>query len=397
MRIVWKLNPTAALLVAAVMGAGMAWAQEPPEPVVGAVAEVLAKDLHEQTVLIPVTVKDLYGRTETRSIPVTIYRPTGPGPFPLLVFNHGRAVAAKRATQGRNRPEHLARYFVAKGFVVLAPTRVGYADTHGDFDPEYSGNCNATQIEPAAVAATDQVFATRAFARTLPYVDADRWIVAGQSMGGLTAVATVGRNPPGLLGGINFAGGSGGNPDTQPENPCSPNTLVRYWGTLGKSAAVPMLWLYWENDKYWGPDIPRRWFKAWAEAGAKANMTTFAPAGLDGHSGSSIDMDHWLPVVDDFLAQLGFTQPAIVKRPPASGFADVTDASKVPVSAKNQSGAYAKFLQAKLPRAFAVGNKGGWGYATGDYVTGRALGYCQRSGQICKLYAVDDQVVWTAD
>jgi len=72
----------------------------------------------------------------------------------------------------------------------------------------------------------------------------------------------------------------------------------------------------------------------------------------------------------------------------------VADAGKVPVSAQSRTTAYAKFLEGKSPRAFAVNERGGWGYAFGDYATGKAIGYCQRSGQICKLYAVDDDVVW---
>ena len=72
---------------------------------------------------IPVTVKNLYGREETRTIPLTVFRPAGDGPFPLVVFNHGRATVDRRAAQGRYRPEQAARYLVAKGFVVLVPTR----------------------------------------------------------------------------------------------------------------------------------------------------------------------------------------------------------------------------------------------------------------------------------
>ncbi len=74
----------------------------------------------------------------------------------------------------------------------------------------------------------------------------------------------------------------------------------------------------------------------------------------------------------------------------------MTDVSAVPISASARSAGYDKFLAARSPRAFAVGDKGGWGYAIGDYVTGRALGFCQRSGQTCQLYAVDDDVVWPA-
>lgn len=106
-------------------------------------------------------------------------------------------------------------------------------------------------------------------------------------------------------------------------------------------------------------------------------------------------MNAWLPVVDEFLNKLGFTQPAIVTRPAASGFAELADVGKVP-SATGRAGGYARFLEARQPRAFAVGEKGGWGFATGDYATGKAIGNCQRSGQTCKLYAVDNDVVWVA-
>ena len=105
--------------------------------------EQLAKDMREEIVRVPVTVKNLYGREETKPMAITIYRPPGDGPFPLLVFNHGRAVTEKRATQGRYHPDMAARYFTAKGFVVLVPTRVGYWETYGDFDPEESGTSSS--------------------------------------------------------------------------------------------------------------------------------------------------------------------------------------------------------------------------------------------------------------
>jgi hypothetical protein len=156
-----------------------------------------------------------------------------------------------------------------------------------------------------------------------------------------------------------------------------------------------MLWLYWQNDKYWGPDIQKDWHKAWIEGGGKAEFRSFPPVGDDGHNGIYIDMNNWLPVVDDFLARLGFGKAAIVTRPAASGFGEVGDLSKVPISTQSGSNGYAKFLGSKSPRAFAVGERGAWGYATGDYAVGKAVANCQRSGQACRLYAVDDEVVWS--
>ncbi len=364
-----------------------AWAQE-EKP--SAAPEVLAKDLREEVLRTQATVKDMLGRQETMALPITVYRPPGDGPFPLVVFNHGRATRDKRASQGRYRPETAARYLVAKGFVVLVPTRIGYWETYGNFDPENSG-CKS--IEPMSLAASDQVLATVEFAKTLPYVDTSRWLVAGQSVGGLTTVATVGRAPQGLLGGINFSGGTGGNPDLNPGRPCNPGAVTEYWGTIAKNATVPMLWLYWENDKFWGADIPKTWHRAWVDGGAQAIFSSFGPSGSNGHFGLNDDMDHWLPVVDAFLAQLGFDRPAMVKAPPPSTFAALNAADAVPVSPSGKA-AYAKFLEMAAPRAFAISGKGGFGYARGDYAVGRALGNCQRYGNPCTLYAVDSDVVW---
>ena len=50
----------------------------------------LADDIHETINKVPVTVTLLSGKTYTGPIIVTHYRPDGPGPFPIVIFNHGR-------------------------------------------------------------------------------------------------------------------------------------------------------------------------------------------------------------------------------------------------------------------------------------------------------------------
>ena len=352
------------------------------------------RDLREETRPISVTVKDLYNRQETRQIPVTIFRPKGDGPFPLVIMNHGRAVTDKRALQGVQRFEHLSRYLVGKGFAVMLPTRVGYAQTYGDFDPEASGECRSLRIEPMAIAVSDQVLATLEFAKTLPFIDATRWLVMGQSVGGLAAVATAGRQPAGLLGAVNFSGGVGGDPEKNPGNPCSPQQMASVFGSLGKGARVSTLWLYWQNDLYWGANTPRRWHEAWAHGGGLAEFQSLPPVGQDGHSGVSADMDHWVPLVDDYLARLGFGKPGSMARPPPTHFAKVDEVDKLPANQATKDGAYRKFMESKAPRAFALGPNNASGWASGDWAMGRALGFCARRGEQCKLYAVDDDVVW---
>jgi dienelactone hydrolase len=374
---------------AAATGCALALAQNAPAD------DAVAKDLHEQVLRLPVTVKDGFGRQETRSIALTVSKPAGDGPFPLVIMSHGRGSAERRSQQGRQRYEPLARYLVSKGFVVLVPTRVGYGDTYADFDPEDNGGCNVMRVEPVSIAASDQVIAALQFAQSLPYVDASRWVAMGQSVGGLTTVAVAWRHPPGLVGAINFSGGAGGDPERRPGQPCAPAQIERLWRANARTAQVPMLWLYWENDKYWGAEVPRQWHRAFIEGGGKAQLHTLGATGNDGHLGINVDMNTWVPLVEAYLAGLGFGRSGVIVRPPPSGHARIDDLSGPPTSQPNREGAYRRFLDAKLPRAFAIGPNGAAGWASGDWALGRALGSCQRrGGERCRLYAVDDDVVW---
>lgn len=378
------------LLLAALLGLvalGRAWSQG---------VEPQARDLRERVMQVEVSVQDLYGRREQRTIPVTVYLPPGDGPFPLLVLNHGRAVSPEERAQTRRfRYEQQARYFVGKGLAVMVPTRVGYgAAQQGDFDPEYSGGCASPRIEAMSQAASDQVLAVVQAARGLPEVDTSRWWVAGQSVGGLASVATVMRRPEGLQGGINFAGGTGGDPKARPGRPCAASQIASQWrrATPGQP---PMLWFYWENDLYWGAEHPRQWHGAFTERGVQAEFVQFSPVGEDGHLGFARDMDRWTEVVDRFLGRWGLSRAAVPPVPLPSKFAAVREADKVPVSAAQRNKLYADFLASPKPRAFAIGPTGSVGYASGDWAVGRALGFCQaRSGLPCRLYAVDDEVVW---
>ncbi len=375
-------------LILALLGlaAGEAAAAEPPP----------ALDLREGQLKLPVAVQDFYGRRETRTITVTTFRPPGDGPFPLLVLNHGRAALDRRAGQGRQRFEPQARYFASLGFAVFVPTRVGYGDTFAEYDPEFGGGCRTLQPGPASQAAADQVLATVQLARTLPWVDAGRWVTMGASVGGLTTLAVAARNPAGLVAAVNFAGGHGGRPDTHPGESCNPAALAALWRRQGATTQVPTLWLYWANDRYWGAEWPARWAAAWREGGGQAEFHALPAAGADGHHGFSAQMDQWVPLVEAFLARAGFTRSGVIARPAASAYAALDDVARVPASASARDNLYSRFLKTeKRPRAFAVGPHGSAGFASGDWALGRALGYCQAvRGLACKLYAVDDDVVW---
>ncbi|HSD39304.1 MAG TPA: hypothetical protein VLC92_17480 [Rhodocyclaceae bacterium] len=83
-------------------------------------------------------------------------------------------------------------------------------------------------------------------------------------------------------------------------------------------------------------------------------------------------------------------------RPNASGFADVKDLAAVPLP-QDQLTTYRAFLEKPAPRAFLVTREGFGRYWLGAAAMEDALSYCERLGEACWLYAVDDDVVWQQD
>jgi hypothetical protein len=64
-----------------------------------------------------------------------------------------------------------------------------------------------------------------------------------------------------------------------------------------------MLWIYIENDTYFGPELSRRMHQAYTGAGGNAEYHLLLPFGSDGHflidSADSIPL--WAPLVSQFL------------------------------------------------------------------------------------------------
>jgi dienelactone hydrolase len=262
--------------------------------------------LQEEVIELAVSVQPARGRPVSQPIKVTIIRDDGVAKSPVVILNHGRAVKREdRAKLGRARYSDNARYFVGKGFVVFVPTRVGYGVSGGP-DVEDSGACQTKNYPPVYEASAQQTLAVLAHARTLPYADAARTVVVGQSFGGTTAITVAAKNVPGVVAAVNFAGGGGGNPVDKPGDPCRPDLLARLFAAYGKTARIPTLWLYSENDRYFGKDHPHAWFKAFAAAGGKGEFVQLPAHGDDGHGSFTRNPGAWKPAMDAFLRGNGF-------------------------------------------------------------------------------------------
>ena len=271
-------------------------------------AQTLAQDLNESVTSLDASVKDMFGREVQGKIVITQFKPDGDGPFPILILNHGRS-GTNRAQPARFRYTPQVRYFIGRGFAVFEPTRIGYGAAGTEPDPEESGGCSRKDYAPMAAAASSEILAVLDYARKQAHVDPARVLIVGQSVGGYSTVATAARNPAGLVAAINFAGGSGGDPVAHPAEPCEAYKLERMYAGFGASTHAPMLWIYTENDQYFGPRHSKAWHAAFVKAGGKAEYLLLPPFGKDGHSLFAAGIATWEPVVSQFLSSNGFPPP----------------------------------------------------------------------------------------
>src|SRR3546814_5552074 len=90
-------------------------------------------------------------------------------------------------------------------FAFLVPMRRGRGASEGEYVEGYDRN--PLRLAEGFRHALDDLDAAVGVMRAVGGIDARRIVVAGQSRGGLLSVAYAGRQPAGVVGSINFAGG----------------------------------------------------------------------------------------------------------------------------------------------------------------------------------------------
>ncbi len=264
---------------------------------------------HEVTILV----HEASG--EDAAMVTTWFVPPGKGPFPVVLFSHGRPPGESGRGElrlGISRSQ--LRYWLAKGVAVVSPVRPGYGESAGG-DVEFSGvhhdaqgRCTSTpDYRRTADAAVLSMRAALQWIRAQPWARPNDVLLVGQSVGGLATVAAAAQPLPGVVGYINFAGGSGGDPRRSPGVSCDPDQIKAMLAGYGKTTRLPNLWIYAMNDQYWGPDAPVAWHDAFAQGGSRTTFVHAPPVpDGDGHGLSRHDAALWAPAVDSFLAGLPF-------------------------------------------------------------------------------------------
>ncbi|GEP59265.1 alpha/beta hydrolase family protein [Reyranella soli] len=242
------------------------------------------------------------------SMLATVMRPPGEQRRPLAIINHGSpATAWQRPEMDLPRYEPLSSWFVERGYVVVLPLRRGYGDTGGGWAEGY-GDCDEPDYYTAGLHGAEDIQAALDVMRKQRYVLPDRSIVVGHSAGGWATLALSSRNPRGVAGMINVAGGRGGRQtigDGRIGN-CKPGELVKAAGWYGETARLPVLWIYAANDTFFSPALARRMVDAYNKAGGNGTYRPLGEFDGNGHTfvGDEDGVAFWEKPVSRFLDSL---------------------------------------------------------------------------------------------
>jgi dienelactone hydrolase len=258
-----------------------------------------------ETVAIPLTEKTVLGATRELRLEGFLYRPpAASGPLPVLVFNHGSTGAgrvAPTATAQYRYPE-VARFFVERGWAVLIPMRRGRGASGGEYLERY--DCDRAILSDGVERGLADVDAALAYVRVQPWADPARLVLGGMSRGGLLSVVYPSRHRTTARGVVSFAGGW-----TVERCDTRIGFNAATFAAAGRAARLPMLWLYAENDRNYGPDSVRAYHEGFVRAGGTATLAIFPPIGHDGHILLPGAVGTWQTAVHDFLARLGLGGP----------------------------------------------------------------------------------------
>jgi dienelactone hydrolase len=301
-----------------------------------------------------------------------------PGRHPLAILTHGTSnepIERSTVTPWLFLPQ--AIWFARRGYVVLVVVRKGYGRSSGEQDGKHGGCQTRTggSFAEAGEASADDLRAAAKYGAALPEVDPATIVSAGVSTGGFAQVALTANPPAGLKAAISFAGGRGG--DGKGDN-CDLEGIVSAYRKFGKKSRLPMLWIYSENDRWFPPEVARRFDAAFREGGGDDQLVMVPPYREDGHR-FYYDVSGWSPIVEDFLRGKGlpltdvFPEPAVPPVTPPAGL--------------NERGlaGFHTYLMMGPAKAFATNGSEAWGMAWGQFdqeiADKKAVENCQKTLQ----------------
>jgi dienelactone hydrolase len=227
--------------------------------------------------------------------------PPGESKFPLVIFNHGATGFGRTPTSLTIPYNHQAKFFLNRGFVVIAPMRKGRGQSEGSYSESEERTCNYSNWYPGIESAIEDVNGVIDYAATLPYVDSSRIIISGESRGGFLSVAYAAKGAARaqVKGVINFVGGWVGT------GSCPMDFNHDSYSEFGTKTNLRMLWLYAENDSYYPVTAISGYVDAFTTAGGQVDFKLYRGIKGNGHGLARV-MSVWETDASKYLDSIDF-------------------------------------------------------------------------------------------
>jgi dienelactone hydrolase len=233
----------------------------------------------------------------------SVFRPPGPGPFPLAVIAHGTTVnEMQRAAYPLPEYPVITAWLIGQGYAVAVPQRPGHGRTGGTYY-EDQGGCENAVYGAAGFNTGAAIAAAYEYLAEQPFILKNGGIVIGHSAGGWGALALASQNGVRLKSVIAFAPGRGGRVDGVAGKNCAPDRLIRASRQIAAATRIPSLWFYAANDSYFPPPLARQLAEAYQTSGGRAEVHMLPAVGAEGHNLINAPEGErlWGPLLEKFL------------------------------------------------------------------------------------------------
>lgn len=182
-------------------------------------------------------------------------KPTGPGPFPAYVHNHGAMTQQSASGSLWSFPGEIDSRLASKGYVVLRPARRGYLGSEGNTTTYWvqGSTLRASDVIYGAYEEAKDVHAAVEYLRSCPFVDGHRIAIGGHSVGGLVTVIAATKLPD-VAGVLSINGGitwiQNGVQEGYP-------AVSAVWRAEAKRLSAPILLLHGRDDTVVTPELSR--------------------------------------------------------------------------------------------------------------------------------------------
>jgi len=242
-----------------------------------------------------------------------VYRPVKNDRREVVLYSHGSTGGLSSSPrEPSNFPQRpVIRFFVSRGYTLVAPLRRGRGDSTGTYIEEcsvYVGQCTtADQVALTerglreALLDTNAVIDQLVLGRLVPSVS--KIIVAGHSRGGFLSLMLAAERPAVAKGVINFAGGwlATTRNLSDAENQQRTEEQTARVARAAKRVTVPTIWIYAVRDSLYQDRFPLALVTSWRNAGAHAEFVHVTEHSLpDGHTVPT-DAALWGRQMDAFL------------------------------------------------------------------------------------------------